>query len=110
MATLNVEAGIFVEASQVAEDVLLESGLLLLRLHLHQVLQPVAGQHLVVRRLIVLRDWVDGNQRTITFRAQHLVGLEVQHSGFEMLAGNERGAFEPGHHDFNAKTKCRQKH
>ena len=66
VATLNVEASIPVEASQVAHDVVFEGGLVVLRLPVVQVLQPVARQQLLVRFLIVLGDWM-------VIKGQHLI-------------------------------------
>ena len=54
MATLNVEASIPVEASQVAHDVVFKRGLVVLRHPVLQVLQPVTGQQLLVCLLVVL--------------------------------------------------------
>ena len=55
MAALNVEASIPVEAPQVAHDVIFEGSLVVLRLPVVQVLQPVTAQHLLVGLLIVLQ-------------------------------------------------------
>ena len=101
MATLNVEASIPVEASQVAHYVVFEGGLVVLRLPVVQVLQPVARQQLLVRFLIVLGDWMVIKGQHLV-RDQYLVSLEVQHSRFEILAGSGRGGFEPRDQNFNA--------
>ena len=55
MAALNVEASISVKTSQVSHDVIFEGGLVVLRLPVVQVLQPVTGQQLLVGLLIVLQ-------------------------------------------------------
>ena len=55
VAALNVEASISVKTSQVSHDVIFEGGLVVLRLPVVQVLQPVTGQQLLVGLLIVLQ-------------------------------------------------------
>ena len=55
VAALNIEASISVKTSQVSHDVIFEGGLVVLRLPVVQVLQPVTGQQLLVGLLIVLQ-------------------------------------------------------
>ena len=56
MAALNVEACLSVKTPEVAHDVVFERRLVMLRLPVVQVLQPVTSQQLLVGLLIVLQD------------------------------------------------------
>ena len=95
MAALNVEASISVKTSQVSHDVIFEGGLVVLRLPVVQVLQPVTGQQLLVGLLIVLQDYRLREKGQAHNDAIHLVDLEVQYGSFKIVAGSGGGVFEP---------------
>ena len=95
MAALNIEACLSVKAPEVAHYVVFERRLVMLRLPVVQVLQPVTSQQLLVGLLIVLQDNRLREKRLKHNNAIHLVDLEVQYCSFKIVAGSGRGVFEP---------------
>ena len=95
MAALNIEACLSVKAPEVAHDVVFQRRLVMLRLPVVQVLQPVTSQQLLVGLLIVLQDNRLREKGQAHNDAIHLVDLEVRYGSFKIVAGSGGGVFEP---------------